>query len=126
MQSRFRKIYNSYIVEQDAAAAPVAEPEASALPAPTETAPTETAPDIDNQQPEPDAQLDTSGFVTLVRLLKDAFVIRPDDEDADKIIGVGEINGDNVYDKFAEILTLIKKYNPDIDIDMETDLSKIK
>jgi len=123
MQSRFRKIYNSYIVEQDAPAAPVAEPEASALPEPTEA-----VPDIANQQPEPepeaDAQLDTSGFVTLVRLLKDAFVIRPDDEDADKIIGVGEINGDNVYDKFAEILVLIKKYNPDID--METDLSKIK
>lgn len=123
MESRFRKIYDSYIVEQGEPAAPVEQPDpnASALPVPVKG-----EQDIANQQlePEPAEQLDTSGFVTLVRLLKDAFVIRPEEEDADKIIDIGEVNGDNVYDKFTAILALIKKYNPDIDI--QTDLSNIK
>ena len=122
MESRFHKIYNSYIVEQGEPAAPVEadpDPNASALPVPAEA-----APNIADQQLDAEEQLDTSGFVTLVRLLKDAFVIKPDEDDADKILGIGEINGNNVYEKFTEVLSLIKKYNPEIDI--TTDLSKIK
>ena len=122
MESRFHKIYNSYIVEQGETTTPVEvvpDPNASALPTPTEA-----APDIADQQLDAEEQLDTSGFVTLVRLLKDAFVIKPDEDDADKILGIGEINGNNVYEKFTEVLSLIKKYNPEIDI--TTDLSKIK
>jgi len=110
MKSKFHEIYKQYITEQDevpAAPAPEAPPapEASAAP---------EAPTIDNQQPE--QKLDTDGFVTLVRLLKDAFVVRPSNEDADNIIDIGEINASNVYEKFKNILTLIKKYNPDADI----------
>jgi len=112
MKSRFHDIYRQYINEQDevppAPPAPPGAPEVPEAPAAPET------PTIDNQQPE--QKLDSDGFVTLVRLLKDAFVVRPTSEDADDIIDIGEINASNVYDKFKQILTLIKKYNPNVDM----------
>tara|TARA_R110000868_G_scaffold129906_1_gene339198 strand:+ start:300 stop:662 length:363 start_codon:yes stop_codon:yes gene_type:complete len=111
MKSKFHDIYNLYITEQDAPAAP--EPP----PAPEPPANAGAAPTIDNQQPE--AKLDTDGFVTLVRLLKDAFVVKPSTEDADSIIDIGEINAVNAYDKFKKILDLIKKYNPDVDVNID-------
>ena len=117
MKSKFHDIYRKYITEQDEPGTPPPAPEPPAAPD-TQAAPAE--PTIDNQEPE--QKLDTDGFVTLVRLLKDAFVVKPATEDADAIIDIGEINASNVYDKFKKILTLIKKYNPDVDIsDAESD-----
>ena len=114
MKSKFNSIYSRYIVEQDE------QPEVNFNPdsntAQAEATPP-VAPDIENQQPDQPQQLDTNGFVALVRLLKDAFVTRPKTADADKILEIGDINADNVYDKFKQISTLIKKYNPESDFD---------
>ena len=117
MKSKFNSIYSQYILEQDAPPAPPA-PDAAAGGAPTPAAapaPGAAEPTIDNQGEE--KKLDTDGFVTLVRLLKDAFVVKPTTEDADSIIDIGEINATNAYEKFKKILTLIKKYNPEAEID---------
>lgn len=123
MQSKFWKIYREFVTEQQDPEQPqaVASIEGGAQ-QPDASAPAAAEPAANNQQDTdgqlPKDQLDSSGFVTLVRLLKIAFVVRPKEEDAGNIMDIGEINGTNVYDKFRTILSLIKKYSPDVDIDM--------
>lgn len=128
MESRFWKLYRQFITEQQDAAVPQAvanieggmdlQSDQSALQA--DQPPQQT--DITNQ--DPTANLDNAGFVTLIRLLKDAFVLHPKDEDADVILNIGNINSANAYEKFNTILGLIKKYNPEIDVDLS--LGKIQ
>ena len=118
MQSKFWKLYREFITEQQDSEQPqaVTDIENGIQPPEADIPATDEQPDITEQ--EPGEQLDTSGFVTMVRLLKDAFVVRPEEEDAGSIMDIGEINGTNAYKKFKQILSLIKKYNPEIDVDI--------
>lgn len=117
MKSKFWNLYRQFVTEQQDPELPQSvaniEGEDGAMP---ENVPPQDQPDITEQTPG--QQLDSSGFVTMVRLLKDAFVIRPEDEDAGSIMELSEINGTNSYESFRKILTLIKKYNTEVDIDI--------
>ena len=121
MKRKFDEVYEQWVVE--AADKPILAPplKPDEEQAPQQTPQPEAPQDsIDNQQPAADTgkTVDSSSFVTLVRLLKDAYVIRPTDEDCSKIIDIGEINANNASEKFKVILSMIKKYLPELDIDL--------
>jgi len=66
------------------------------------------------QAPEPEVQpLSSEGEVMLVRLLKKALVLKPDDADTDTIVGMPEVNATNAKQTLQGLVTLIRKYDPD-------------
>lgn len=113
---KFEQIYRQYINEQDQTAAAITAPEgpgaqtnpnASALNSPQST--------IDNQQAADGEgtphSLDSTGFVSLVRLLKAAFIAKPSDADSAKVTAdTPEINETNAMQVFKQLLPLIGKY----------------
>lgn len=65
---------------------------------------------------EPQTQpLTSEGEAMLVRLLKKALVITPDATDTDTINEMPEINPNNSRAVLDQLITLIRKYDPDID-----------
>lgn len=94
------------------------EPPASALP-PAQPQQTDAAmpPPAATEQPAQAASTLTSeGETMLVRLLKKALVIKPDTTDTDTILELPDVNPENSKDVLSQLLTLIRKYDPDVDI----------
>ena len=123
MNRKFDQIYRQYVTEkEEPILAPPLKQGQAAQAAEEPPAPAENQ-DVSNQEPPAEQRtgtsVDSSSFVTMTRLLKDAFIIKPSDEDASKIIDIGEINGNNASEKFKVILGLIKKYLPELDIDLK-------
>jgi hypothetical protein len=87
---------------------------ASALPPEQDAAmPPAAAPAPETPQVAP---LTSEGEAMLVRLLKKALVIKPDTTDTDTILEMPDVNPENAKDVLSQIITLVRKYDPDIDI----------
>lgn len=106
------KIKNYYqlfsIEEQDATSALPAQTDA-AMPPPQPVVPAQPT----NDQATP---LSSEGEAMLVRLLKKALVIKPDTADTDTIVELPDINPTNAKNVLQQLVTLIRKYDPDVDI----------
>lgn len=75
----------------------------NAPPVPQESAPTQPA--------QPAAQaLSPEGEVTLVRLLKQAFVARPKDDDALRIENLGDVTSANAKEQLKAISEMLSTY----------------
>ena len=107
---KFDKIYEQYLhlFEQTPVEAPQATPQTDAAMPPV----------ADAAQPqEPQAQQMTSeGEAMLVRLLRKALVIAPDDTDADVINELPDINPNNAKQVLNQLVAFIRKYDPDVDL----------
>jgi hypothetical protein len=106
---KFDKIYEqlSYLFEQTPVEVPQAAQTDAAMPPVATQA----------QQQEPQAQQMTSeGEAMLVRLLKKALVIAPDDTDADSINELPDINPGNAKQVLNQLVAFIRKYDPDVDL----------
>jgi len=102
------KYYTLIEQEPPASALPPAQPQqqdAAMPPAGTE-----------QQPPQNPAPLTSEGEAMLVRLLKKALVIKPDTTDTDSILEMPDVNPDNAKDVLQQLITLIRKYDPDVDI----------
>jgi hypothetical protein len=64
----------------------------------------------------PAAPLTSEGEAMLVRLLKKALVIKPDTTDTDTILELPDVNPSNAKDVLNQVITLIRKYDPDVDL----------
>ena len=93
----YKNILEQDIPQQDAA---MPDPNATQVPA---GAPVEP----------PAPQLTSEGEAMLVRLLKKALVITPDSTDTDTILELPEINPTNAKNVLEQLITLIRKYDPD-------------
>lgn len=139
---RFEQLCSQYILIEEKGEKPV-DLNAPAEPAQAPTdlnAPTsedkQEEPTLDNQKPPEPAisQLSPASYVTLVRLLRDAFIAKPSDEDASTIAKMkfttdsgeesGEINETNAEDAFSKILPIISKYSR-TDINLKDMLQKM-
>ena len=65
---------------------------------------------------QPAQPLSSEGEVMLVRLLKKAIVLKPDDADSDTIVEMPEVNAENAKTVLQQLVTLIRKYDPDISL----------
>lgn len=66
---------------------------------------------------EPAAQpLSSEGEVMLVRLMKKALVLKPDDADTDSIVEMPEVNAQNAKQVLERLIALIRKYDPDVSL----------
>lgn len=94
------------------------EPPASALPPaqPIQQQDAAMPPADAVQQPQQATPLTSEGEAMLVRLLKKALVIKPDTTDTDTILELPDVNPDNSKEVLQQLLTLIRKYDPDVDI----------
>jgi len=104
----FDKILKRYgiLLEQDPG-----QPEQTDAAMPPADAVAPAAPEEPQVQP-----LTSEGEAMLVRLLKKALVISPDDTDTDSINDMPEINPSNARAVLEQLITLIRKYDPDVDI----------
>lgn len=128
-KSNFDKLYSSYekvlvreANDEDVASDGLSDPDA-ALPPPvgTEAAqdaantPAEPEQTQDEPQPQEPAQetpsLSSEGEVTLIRLLKQAFIAKPDDIDAISIENMGEVTTANAKKQLDTISSLLTKYS---------------
>jgi len=73
-------------------------------------------PPVEQPAAQPAAPLSTEGEAMLVRLLKKALVIKPDTTDTDSILELPDVNPDNAKNVLQQIITLIRKYDPDVDL----------
>lgn len=65
---------------------------------------------------QPATPLTSEGETMLVRLLKKALVIKPDTTDTDTIIELPDINPENAKEVLTQLITLVRKYDPDVDL----------
>lgn len=92
------------------------EPPASALPPQQPQQQDAAMPPTEQPAAQPATPLSTEGEAMLVRLLKKALVIKPDTTDTDTILELPDVNPDNAKNVLQQIITLIRKYDPDVDI----------
>ena len=106
---KIKNYYSTYnLLEQDAASALPGEADAAMPPAQDAVA----------QAPQDQAAtpLSSEGEAMLVRLLKKALVIKPDTADTDTIVELPDVNPANAKNVLQQLVTLIRKYDPDVDI----------
>ena len=107
---KFDKIFEQFahLLEQTPVEAPQAAPQTDAAMPPA---------NVQAQAQEPQVQQMTSeGEAMLVRLLKKALVIAPDDTDADSINELPDINPGNAKQVLNQLVAFIRKYDPDVDL----------
>jgi len=85
-------------------------------PTPQENQQTEEQPAETEQQTK---ELTPEGEVLLIRLLKKAFVISPKPEDIEQMSDIDNINENNARESLSKIISLMKKYSTDIDIEID-------
>ena len=71
--------------------------------------------DGDGQETEP---LTSEGEVMLVRLLKKALVMKPDDSAMMEIDEIGDVNEKNAKDSLKKIVSVMKRYSTELDIEL--------
>lgn len=107
---KFDQIFEkfSHLLEQTPVEMPQAAPQTDAAMPP---------PQAQAQAQEPQVQQMTSeGEAMLVRLLKKALVIAPDVTDADAINELPDVNPNNAKQVLNQLVTFIRKYDPDVDL----------
>ena len=131
-KSNFDKLYSSYekvlvreANDEDVASDGLSDPDA-ALPPPVGTEAAQAAQDAANTPAEPEPtqdepqtqepaqetpSLSSEGEVTLIRLLKQAFIAKPDDIDAISIENMGEVTTANAKKQLDTISSLLTKYS---------------
>lgn len=106
---KIKNYYNAFsLLEQDAASALPGETDAAMPPAQAVAQPA--------SQDQAATPLSSEGEAMLVRLLKKALVIKPDTADTDTIVELPDINPTNAKTVLQQLVTLIRKYDPDVDI----------
>jgi len=85
-------------------------------PTPQENQQTEEQPAETEQQTK---ELTPEGEVLLIRLLKKAFVISPKPEDIEQMSDIDNINENNARESLSKIISLMKKYSTDIDMEID-------
>lgn len=101
-----KKIYDLGIINEQDEAPP---PPGAEAPVEEPAAP-ETTEEVVPLSPESE--------VMLVRLIKKAFVIKPDADDVTAISEFGDINEKNAKDSLQKLIQLMNSYTTDIDIDL--------
>lgn len=70
-----------------------------------------STPDSDVAPAPTGEALTSEGEITLIRLMKQAFIAKPDDMDAVTIEGLGEVTSDNAKQQLDAVSNLLLKYN---------------
>lgn len=83
-----------------------------------EPAEVSAAPEISAEPQEVTTALSPESEVMYVRLLKKAMVMKLDPEDIDTVTDLTDVNENNAKEVLSDILTVMKSYSTEIDIDL--------